>query len=165
MLGMTPRSLALLALFVVGCAGETRFVQPAGQDDAWLRDAAAERWAEVGVAAPSGYSILFLDQDTLADSCNADISKLAVGAEVGACSFPGVILVPYDADPLVQVDMVTHELGHLRRYARHGEDDHRHLDCGAEVNHGAALGGDVMCLTGSAPGALPTARDAAFVTR
>ena len=161
------RSLFLAALLALGCAGETVLVQPDGQDDGWLREAATENWARVGVEAPEGYRLLFLDQETLADACGADLSALADGARVGACSFPGVVLLPVDADPGEQVDALTHELGHLLRDERAGKVDRRHLDCGEAVNHGepGAVGADVMCLTGAGPGAAPTARDAAFVTR
>jgi hypothetical protein len=153
------RVVALLSLLVVACQGETRYVEAEGQDDAWLRDGAAEAWGAVGVEAPANYTLLFLSPEALADACGVDSAKLAVGSQLGGCApTSDVVLLNGENTPEQQLQNLTHELGHLLRGG-----DTRHLGCGAEADHGTAFGGDVMCLSGAGPGALPTERDAAFV--
>lgn len=155
------RVLALLSLLTVACAGETRYVAPEGQDDSWLRDEAAAAWAGVGVEVPSDYTLLFLEPEALADACGVDAARLEVGTQLGGCApTSDVVLLNLDNTPEQQAQNLIHELGHLLRGG-----DSRHLDCGAQANQGTAFGGDVMCLSGAGPGGLPTARDAAFVTR
>ncbi len=148
------RWIALIALLLAACATETRYVEAADQDDTWLRDGAAEAWAGVGIEAPE-YTLLFLDPGTLLDACNAEAPEVGT---VGGCSFPGVVLLNRDADPDLQLQNLTHELGHLMRPHRKADElDHRHLDC-PEFN-----GADVMCATGAPVGTMPTVRDAVFV--
>lgn len=159
---MVLRALALLSLLSLACASETRYVEPAGQDDADLRQAAASEWASVGVVAPGDYTLLFLDAETLAAACDIDLGGMAPDASLGGCSDPGVVLLNQDADFASQLAQLTHELGH-QIHSRRGKLIHGHLDCGADANRGAAWGADVMCVTGAEPGTMPTARDAAFV--
>lgn len=153
------RALALLSLLVVACQGETRYVEADGQDDAWLRDGAAEAWATVGVTVPADYTLLFLSPEALADACGVDSAKLAVGSQLGGCApTSDVVLLNGDNTPGQQLENLTHELGHLLRGG-----DSRHLGCGQDADKGVAFGSDVMCLSGAGPGGLPTLRDAAFV--
>ncbi len=152
------RALLALVTLLAACAGETRYVEGTDQDDAWLRDAASESWAAVGVEAPSDYTLLFLDTETLADACGVDSAQLAVGSQLGGCAPEGdVVLLNADNTPEQQLQNLTHELGHLLRGGT------AHLHCGTEADKGTAFGSDVMCLSGAGPGALPTERDAAFV--
>jgi hypothetical protein len=152
------RALLALVTLLAACAGETRYVEGTDQDDAWLRDAAAENWAAVGVEAPVDYSVIYLDQETLLDACNVAAPKQ--GGTIGGCApeGAGAVLLWNGADPELQVSIVVHELGHM---LRGGE---AHLDC-PETDGGRLSGNDMMCLTRAPLGSLPTARDAAFVTR
>lgn len=153
------RALTLLALAAIGCAGETRYVEAEGQDDAWLRDGAAEAWASVGVTVPADYTLLFLDPETLADACGVDAATLVAGSQLGACTpAPDVVLLNQGNTPEQQLENLIHELGHVLRGG-----DARHLDCSEEADQGTAFGSDVMCLSGRGPGGMPTERDAAFV--
>jgi hypothetical protein len=157
---MVLRALALLSVLTLACgAPETRYVQPEGQDDGWLRDGAVTAWAEVGVQAPADYTLLFLDPAPLAKACNADVPK---GATLHGCSFPGVVLLSSESDPASQLMQLTHEVGHLLRGGHDGENTPGHLDC-PEAAGTRFYGHDVMCLTGAEPGTMPTARDAQFV--
>lgn len=152
------RALALLALAAIGCVGETQYVEAPGQDDAWIRDAASEAWAAVGVETPADYTLLFLAPETLMDACHR--GDLPAGTQLGGClAASDVVLLNGDNSPEQQVQNLLHELGHAVR------GGHAHLDCGAEANAGRAFGSDVMCLSGAGPGGMPTERDAAFVTR
>jgi hypothetical protein len=153
-------ALALAAL-ASGCAADATYMEAPGQDDAWLREAAADAWMAAGVQAPTDYTLLFLDPETLADACGVDAAKLTQGSQLGGCTpTEDVILVNADNTPEQQLTNVIHELGHLLRGG-----DTRHLDCGDAADHGTEFGGDVMCLSGSGPGGMPTARDATFVSR
>ncbi len=153
------RALALVALAAVGCATETRYVEAPGQDDAWLREAAAEAWATVGVEAPADYTLLFLEPEALADACGVDSATLVAGSQLGAClPASDVVLLNIRNTPEQQLENLIHELGHMLRGG-----DSRHLDCGQGPDQGTAFGGDVMCLSGAGPGGMPTERDAAFV--
>ena len=147
------RILALALLLLSACAYETPpYVSSTGEGVDALRAAAEDAWAAVGVEAPTDYELLFLDQETLADACHAEMPE---GVTLGGCSFPGVVLLPLGQDPELLVMKLTHELGHFM----HGSDN-AHLDC-PETSRGP----DVMCLTGAEPGTLPTARDVAFIGR
>lgn len=148
---------AALALALSACAGETRFVAPEGQDDGWLREAVAAQWAAAGVTVPADYPILFLDAETLLDACEAPRPKVGM---IGGCNPHGsdAILIWEGADTDLQVSVAVHELGHVLR------GDARHLDC-PEVGPEMAPGQDMMCVTRAPLGTLPTARDAAFVSR
>lgn len=156
--GMT-RWIAALALALAACASETRYVEPAGQDDEALRTYAADAWSTVGVEAPEDYKILFLDPETLRDACNVD----AASPPIGGCSFPGVVLLSTEVSSCERQQMrLIHELGHLMRPGHKGELDHVHLDC--PESHGSEfVGNDVMCFMAAADGTFPTERDAAFV--
>ncbi len=155
-------ALLLSACAASGCATETRYVEAPGQDDADLRLAAHSAWETAGVQAPTDYTLLFLSPDELLDACNTDMGAFGKGVKLGGCSLPGVVLLNADRDFARQATHLTHELGHLMR--QHGDElDHRHLDCPG-VNDGSGYGADVMCQSGAGDGALPTARDAAFVT-
>lgn len=150
-----------LALVLSACAGETSYVAPEGQDDAWIRDAAESAWLDVGVEAPKDYTVLFLAPDALADACGVDSAKLQAGSQLGGCTpASDVVLLNGENSPEQQIENLTHELGHVMRGG-----DARHLGCGADADRGTAFGGDVMCLSGAGPGGMPTARDAAFVAR
>lgn len=152
------RALALVALaLTAACSGETRYVEAPDQDDTALREAAVEAWASVGVEAPSDYTLLFLDGETLLDACGW--SAPPAGTALGGCTAASdVILLWNEADFALQRQVLTHELGHVLR----GADDHRHLDC-PESEGVRFPGHDVMCANPSP--ALPTERDAVFVTR
>lgn len=154
---MTRTLLALALALLAACAGETRYVEAEGQDDAWLREGAAEAWAAVGVEAPSDYLVVFLDRETLLAACGW--SAPPAGTALGGCAAASdVVLLWNEASPALQLQVLTHELGHILR----GVGDHRHLEC-PETNGVALPGHDVMCAN---PSPLPpTARDAAFVTR
>ncbi len=155
------RWLALAALALTACASETRYVEPTGQDDAWLREAASDAWSTVGVAAPTDYALLFLPATELRAACE-DPSPGLVG-----CSVPtaNVVLLNGESDPDLQAQTLIHEVGHLLKGARaldHGRL--LHLDC-PETLGNTVYGQSVMCPTNAAPGTLPTERDAAFVRR
>lgn len=144
------RILALAALLLSACGYEApTYISSEGDDVDALREAAGDAWASVGVETPTDYELLFLDQETLSDACNADMPE---GVALGGCSFPGVVLLPVDGDRGVLEMKLVHELGHLMT-----GNDGRHLDCPTD-----ARGDDVMCLLGS-ESAQPTARDVAFV--
>jgi hypothetical protein len=67
------------------------------------------------------------------------------------------IVIDSSLRPGKQADVLTHEIGHMLRRGRAGEDPH--LVC-LDVP-----GPDVMCPGGASTNQLPTARDVAFMTR
>ncbi len=143
-----------VAMVLAGCSYDATYVETAGTDA--LRADASAVWASVGVSAPADYTVVQLDAGELMQACRAS------DPNVGACSFPGVVLLRSGLDYAQALQNLIHELGHLMRGGgAGGELDHTHLPCPESAQ--GRPGPDVMCLTGAAPGTMPTARDVAFV--
>ena len=141
-------SLALLP----ACGAADAVVVESVPAPEWMRAAAADAWAGVGVTAPADYSLLVVEPSAVAVACDSEVLP---GSWLGGCTPTAGVVVIADVEPSLQLQLLIHEVGHLIRGTA------EHLRC-AGSDRGEP-GTDAMCAVMPRPFTAPTLRDAAFV--